>query len=97
MHEVTEHCIAGTSIQSPSVSAFSLAPREVPEMRAESLYAFQARPWTLYPWLASLLADHMTRESVSDKGLEPEVFHSAQPGLQRQGECGVCRGAPSAL
>ena len=36
-------------------------------MRAESLYAFQARPWTLYPWLASLLADHMICESVSDK------------------------------
>ena len=55
-------------------------------MRAESLYAFQARPWTLYPWLASLLADHMTYESVSDKLLEPQVFPSAQPALQHQGD-----------
>ena len=76
--EVTqpEHCIAGTQIWYPSVGTFSLAPGRYLSMRAESLYGFQPRPWKLYPWFVSLLADHMTCELVSDKLLEQEVFHS---------------------
>lgn len=61
-------------------------------MRAKSLYGFQPRQWKLYPWLVSLLADHVTCELVSDKLLEQGVPLNTCPlcGIKR--ECSVTGG-----
>lgn len=58
-------------------------------MRVES-DGFQRRQWKLYPWVVSLLAEHVPCELVSDKLLGQGVPPNRCPVFQHQGGV-LCR------